>query len=302
MVTLDDRYRGLMVGIAIGDALGRPVEGHRQVSESYIEEIMTRPPSLSYTDDTAMAISVAESLLACDGFDGADMARRFADTYFDEPWRGYGSGVIDVFERVHRGANWAHAASRQFDGAGSYGNGAAMRVAPVALWSSDPGAVKEMAADTARVTHTHPIGVDGAVVQALAASHAVRDFSTPLLVDLAAVVETDEFRAKLGNLDRALERGDEYARLHLGNWVSAHNSVVTALYCFLQSDGFEETVLRAIRIGGDTDTIAAMAGALAGARFGIGAVPPVWRGVEGYERMVRLADRIFHLNGEEDGR
>ena len=68
--TLRGRFRGLMVGTAIGDALGRPVEGHQQVSESYIEEIQTRPRSMIYTDDTIMAIWLAESLLASGGFAG----------------------------------------------------------------------------------------------------------------------------------------------------------------------------------------------------------------------------------------
>jgi ADP-ribosyl-[dinitrogen reductase] hydrolase len=73
--------------------------------------------------------------------------------------------------------------------------------------------------------------------------------------------------------------------------------VITALYCFLASDGFEETVIRAIRMGGDTDTIAAMAGALAGAHHGGSAVPEVWRGVEGGERLVDVADAMFERVG-----
>ena len=290
-----------MLGLAVGDALGRPVEGHPQVSQTYIDEIRTDPRSMIYTDDTVMATWLAESLLAVDGFDGADMSMRFAEGYQREPHRGYGANVIDVFSRVLRGFDWRETARSQFGGTGSYGNGAAMRVASVALFAyPDIDATVRLARQSAEVTHTHPVGVEGAVIQAVAASHALReDFDSDVLLGvLEDVVETEIFKSKLDTLPKAIGMADDdYARLHLGNGVSAGNSVVTALYCFLASDGFEDTVIRAVRMGGDTDTIAAMAGALAGALYGGSAIPEVWRGVEGGERLVELADRMFERIG-----
>jgi len=82
--------------------------------------------------------------------------------------------------------------------------------------------------------------------------------------------------------------------------VAAHNSVVTALYCFLLSTSFENAILRALRIGGDTDTIAAMAGALAGARHGLEQIPEAWRYVEGYEQLVALGDAMFERATRRD--
>ncbi len=296
-MTTRDRFRGLMLGTAVGDALGRPIEGLQQVSPSYIEEIVSGPRSMIYTDDTAMTIWLAESLLAAGGFDGADMSMRFAEGYQREPFRGFGANVVDVFSRVLRGFNWKETARSQFGGTGSYGNGAAMRVAPVALWKfPDIDETVRLARQTAEVTHTHPVGVEGAVIQATAAGHALRDdFDRDVLLGaLRGLVKSQIFRSKLEVLPRAIESSDDdYARLHLGNGVSAGNSVVTALYCFLASEGFKETVIRAVRIGGDTDTIAAMAGALAGARYGATAIPEVWTGVEGGERLVELADQMF---------
>lgn len=286
-----------MVGTAVGDCLGRPVEGHRHVSDTYIEQVLISPPRLIYTDDTAMTISLAESLLACDGFSGSDMAQRFARDYRDEPHRGYGRNIVGVFEKVGRGVPWDEAALRQFGGEGSYGNGAAMRVSPVALWTfPDLHVAVELAEATAKVTHTHPIGVEGAVVQAVATLHALRDDFDPdsLVSELDSLIHTDEFRAKLDSLASCLERDDdERARLHLGNWVAAHNSVVTALYCFLLSTSFEDAIIRALRMGGDTDTIAAMTGALAGARYGLEQIPEAWQQVEGRERVEALADAIY---------
>jgi poly(ADP-ribose) glycohydrolase ARH3 len=294
-----DRFRGLMVGTAVGDCLGRPVEGHRDVPVEYLEELTSKPPPLIYSDDTIMTILVAESLLESDGFDGEDMAMRFAEEFNAEPHRGYGRGVVEVFSRVLRGEPWDRAARRQFDGSGSYGNGAAMRVAPVALWPHESlFELAWLAQDTARVTHTHPVGMEGAVIQAIAADFALcADGGTDaseLLETLDRFTRTEEFRAKLELLAECQQRADdEFARLQLGTSVRADGSVVTALYCFLLAESFEAAVLRAIGLGGDTDTIGAMSGALAGARFGLRGIPGQWQGVEGYGRLVDLADRMF---------
>lgn len=289
-----DRFRGLMLGTAVGDCLGRPVEGHRQVPESYIDEVLTSPPRLVYTDDTAMTMGLARSLLDRDGFDGADMAMRFARDYQTDPGRGYGRNVVEVFDRVVRGVPWDEAAARQFGGEGSYGNGAAMRAAPVALWEGDLERAAHMAAATAHVTHTHPVGVEGAVIQAVAACHAlVASPETEILSDLDERITTQAFRIKFEMLPSCLDQDDvERARLHLGHWVSADKSVLTSLHCYLMASDFTDAVVRALRIGGDTDTIAAMAGALAGARFGATAIPEQWLPVEGHDTLVTLADAL----------
>jgi len=303
-VSSRDRFRGLMAGIAVGDGLGRPVEGSRAVPDWYVDDMIARSVRLLYSDDTVMSMALTESLLECGGFDGADMAQRFAEAWSQEPERGYGSNVVMVFGAVRRGIDWNQAAQRQFGGSGSYGNGGAMRVAPVALWAyPDLEETKRLAAATAKVTHTHPIGVEGAVIQAVAAHHALRDDfdRATLLAELEILIETDEFRTKLEALYRALESDDdEYARLHLGCWVAADKSVLTALYCFLAGADFEDTIRRALWIGGDTDTIAAMAGALAGARWGVDSIPVSWV-VEGFMRMLMLADRMHDKREAKNG-
>lgn len=134
-----DRYQGLNGGGGSWRLPGTAGEGHRTVSRAYINEILTEPPPLIYTDDTAMAMSLTESLLACEGFSGQDMAARFAHGYQTGPYRGYGPSIVDVFHGVLAGTPWDEAASRQHGGQGSFGNGAAMRVAPVALWTGGNG-------------------------------------------------------------------------------------------------------------------------------------------------------------------
>jgi poly(ADP-ribose) glycohydrolase ARH3 len=232
-VSQQDRFRGLMVGTAVGDACGRPIEGIRIVPESYIDEMRNRFTMVLHSDDTILTMALTESLLACDGFVGEDMADRFVAAWQDQPERGYGSNVVMAFGNVLRGMDWEVAAKAQFGGSGSYGNGGAMRVAPVALWAyPDLDETIRLARETAKVTHTHPVGVEGAVIQAVAVHHSLKAEFDPdrMLADLDDLVETEEFRKKFDILPSCLEHDDdERARLHLGNWVAAHNSVVTAL-------------------------------------------------------------------------
>lgn len=129
MTDLRDRFRGVLVGTAVGDALGRPVEGHRRPGLDYLDDMVGRLALLPYSDDTVLTLAVVESLLERDGFDGADLAFRFAEAWQAEPHRGWGRNVVSVFDAVLRGLPWEEAAARQFGGEGSLGNGAAMRVA-----------------------------------------------------------------------------------------------------------------------------------------------------------------------------
>ena len=293
---LADSARGLLLGTGVGDALGRPVEGMLSVPSTYIEEIVGERSMLRYSDDTVLTIALAESLLACNGFNGSDMAVRFAGAWHSEPHRGYGGAVVEVFAKIRRGAEWEEAAAGQFGGEGSFGNGGAMRVAPVALWAyRDLEDTVRLARQTCSVTHTHPVGIDGAVAQAVAAHHALNgDFELRILLgDLDRLLATDRFRRKLEILEECVTRVDDGAIVRqLGNGVSADRSVLTSIYCFAVADTFEQAVRRAIRMGGDTDTIAAMTGALAGARYGAADIPKAWIEVEGRDRLLGLADRF----------
>jgi len=166
MERLQSQFIGSLIGTALGDSLG---EGHGR-----------------YTDDTAMTIGVAESLIASRGFDADHMARTFARNHAVEPWRGYGFGPPMIFKMMREGTPWQDAAQRLYPG-GSFGNGSAMRVAPVGLlYHDDLAKVAEVARQSSRITHTHPLGTDGAALQACAVALAVqslaRSIPTPLSV------------------------------------------------------------------------------------------------------------------------
>lgn len=300
---LRPRFRGVLLGVAVGDALGARYEGRRVPRWETLLRLVDSPGALRYTDDTHMTIGLAESLLERDGFDGAHMAHLFARNYAAEPWRGYGRGPRLIFRLLQRGVPWDEAARSLFGGTGSLGNGAAMRVAPAALFAfPDLEAVEELARRTALVTHTHELGIEGAALQACAvALLLLRPPGEPLeageyLRALGERLRTEAFRERLERVRALLpEAPREEVVARVGNGVEAHEAVPAALYAFLRHPrSFAEAVLYAISLGGDTDTIACMTGALAGAHLGEEAIPPSWRqGVEGADRLRELADALL---------
>ena len=278
--TLLARYRGALMGVAVGDALGAPFEESLRVAPESIESLRGEPGELRYTDDTHMTIGVAQSLIACRGFDGAHMARVFAENYQSEPWRGYGAGPPQIFQRIVRGDQWDEPAQRLFGGSGSFGNGAAMRVAPVALYAmGDLPRVAAIARQTARITHAPELGVEGAVAQACAVAHLLESAADTdlrpanFLAHIRDHVQSAPYRMALEKVDRILSNATPEAVVrNIGNDITALAAVPAALCCFPRHpDSFAEAVLFAISLGGDTDTIASMTGALSGAyTFGEG--------------------------------
>jgi poly(ADP-ribose) glycohydrolase ARH3 len=179
-----DRARGALLGTFVGDALGMPFEGvaPAEVPER-LEMLDARLGPGTYTDDTQMAIALAESLLDRDGVDAQALGRAFVDAH--DPRRGYGSGTTEVLRLVRSGIDPHDAARSAFGGEGSQGNGAAMRIAPVAVcYAHDAAALAQAARASARVTHAHPLAVDAAVAQAAAIAAAL-NLEQPLGAALA---------------------------------------------------------------------------------------------------------------------
>ena len=276
LVSLTDRASGALLGTFVGDALGMPFEGVRCASiPEHIEMVEARRGRGTYTDDTQMMIALAESLIAQGRVDADHLARAFLDAYDAD--RGYGSGTRTVFALWRSGVPVADAAGRVFGSRGSRGNGAAMRIAPIAVWlRDDPERLCAEAAASARVTHTHAVGVDGAVVQAAAIGAALR--GEDILETARSAASTAELRCAMDEIERLLETARTPAEVcaRLGSSADAGESVAAALYSALAHDCFEAAVRFAVRLGGDTDTVAAMAGAITGARQGRGAIPARW--------------------------
>lgn len=297
--------RGALLGLACGDALGAPFEGRPSVPAVELAAWAASTAPLRVTDDTVLALVLAEHLAEHEGqVDQDALALEFARAWAADPCRGYGGGVRALFAQVLAGSAWGEVSAAQFDGAGSLGNGAAMRVVPIGLIGTDLGRVGELARRSAVVTHAHPLGQAGAIVQACAVALAAAS-SRGEPVDrkawcarLAAAVTAEPYLAALGQVAALpVAATPEDVAAAVGNGVEALAAVPAALAAFLaHPDRPEDSITFAIRIGGDTDTIAAMAGALAGARCGAAALPESWVGrLEFADRLTVAADRLAEM-------
>ena len=170
-LNLPDRFAGCLLGLALGDATGAPREGG--VAERLAWRLLgsTADGRMRWTDDTQMTLALTESLIANQGLVLDDAALRMARAH---QWRrGYGPGAAKVLARIRRGEAWQSANRRVYPD-GSYGNGGAMRVAPLALWfAPDAAAVWQAARDTAAITHAHDEAQWGAGAVALAVRSAL---------------------------------------------------------------------------------------------------------------------------------
>ncbi|HLM94434.1 MAG TPA: ADP-ribosylglycohydrolase family protein [Gaiellaceae bacterium] len=294
-----ERARGALLGTFVGDALGMPYEGCRAgTAPRPLEMVEARLGRGTYTDDSQMMIALAESLLACGRVEPEHLASAFLDAY--DPQRGYGSGTVEVLSRWRAGEPVDAAAERLFGASGgSFGNGAAMRIAPVAvMFASDTERLLHEARASARLTHTHPVGIEAAVAQAAAVGAALTG-GDPLAAPTEAL-RGGEVEERLAEAAKHVEdriSPIETAKL-LGNSSAGHESVPAAIYSAAAHSGFEEPVTFAIACGGDTDTIGAMAGAIAGARHGLGAIPTRWlealeEGDRGRSYVDDLAQRLW---------
>jgi poly(ADP-ribose) glycohydrolase ARH3 len=304
---------GSLLGTACGDILGAAVEGSsaRDIRELYgeVRDFTDVGRGFGcYTDDTQMTLALATSLVENGQVDAAHVSAKYAEFY--ESWRGYGGAAQRVMRLLQDGGDYRGTGRLQFP-EGSFGNGGAMRIAPVGLAYRYASAeiLEEAVEDALLCTHVHPEAIDGALVQAkavaLAATAQPRAFVPEDFVrSLAAVCRTDVMAAKLKVLAEGLEHKDEdvYVIGRVGNGIRASQAVAAALWAVLRYWRTpEECVIRAVNFGGDTDTIGAMAGALVGALHGKAWIPSRWydnieNGVHGREEIEAWARRLAQLD------
>lgn len=333
MNKIQTRFRGTLIGVLVGDCLGAPFEGRRVNPSALIEQIESIVSSgsdyLSYTDDTAMTISTCRSLIANKGFDARHLAKEYSESYFRQPRRGYGAAVRQVFHQL-RDFDYQDPfgpASMQFDGSGSFGNGAAMRCSGIALFAQrnnlDSNQTRDLAENCARITHSHINGINGSLllVESIRTVLEMDDdsldemkFLDHMIEFMRGIEQQDNriYTNKLVSIKRVIERTamsgvdvtqGEIVDL-LGNDVSAQNSVPLAIYSFLRGNSkftdsyridneFSRMCHWAISCGGDTDTIASMACGIGGSYLGIDKIPSkFYKKCEGWQEIISLADQL----------
>jgi len=270
--------RGSLLGLAVGDALGAPLEGApparaKEAVEAGLE--MTGGRSWApgeWTDDTALALALAESIAAHGLLDTADLAARYIELAT------VGKGIGNTTAGALRGAkdeSDARAQAEAFHEAThrSAGNGTVMRATPIGLATNSVEVATRAAHEDATLTHHDPIA--GTASAALcAALIAIRDEGNPLA---AASVQSCEHDTLHDVIAAARDRPDMLAELAAGEESGAcWTTLGVALHALEAIDDYEQGVLWAIGLGGDTDTNAAVAGALLGCRHGADAIPERW--------------------------
>ncbi len=300
---LKNLFEGCILGVAIGDALGMPAEGMRieEIRETYgyIEDFHPSPlgdlNTGEWTDDTEQMIILAESIIDRIYLDPEDFAAKLMSWAENAFKIRTGPTTRQALRNLLRGAPWDKA------GVDSATCGAAMRVAPIGLvYHFNLDLVDRYAAISASVTHRNYSAIAGAVAVATAISCLVSDFSDDEML-LEVVSRTKKYdklmSEKIEYSKEIKDRELEYAVEKLGNSIMTWDVVPMAFYCFFSSNDFSDAVKKGANVGGDTDSIAAIAGGISGAKFGEKAIPNNWkRRVKDSSYLFEIAELLYETH------
>ena len=302
-ITALSRYRGALLGLAAGDALGTTLEFTAPGTFTPLTDMAGAGPFNlrpgEWTDDTSMALCLAESLVECNGFDSIDQLTRYV-RWMREGHHSSNGQCFDVgttvgsalagFERTGQPSGSTDERSA--------GNGSLMRLAPVPLFfAADPALAVANAAESSRTTHAHPEAVDacryfaGLVLGALAGTPKDR------LLEPAFSPSLGEWKKEPLNPAIARVADGSFLRSEppaiRGSGYVTH-SLEAALWAFAKSTCFEDGALLAVNLGEDADTTGAIYGQLAGAFYGVDSIPERWRSkLAKRDLLENFADRLF---------
>ena len=300
---LRDRFRGCLLGLAVGDALGASVDFYPRGSFEPLTDMIggghfNLLPG-QWTDDTSMALCLATSLLECNGFDALDQMERYCR------WMetGYLSSTGYCFDLGRTVAN----ALREFRRSGnpfagsthpySAGNGCIMRLAPVPMfYYPDLNAVEQYAMESCRTTHGAQECLDASRLFARIICRALlgRSKNEVILGDKESFAGSEKITA----IARAAYQSKRKEDIRGSGYVV--ESLEAAMWCFAQTERFEDAVLLAANLGDDADTIAAVCGQVAGAYYGMSAIPAGWlEKLTMREEITELADRLWLKHSPE---
>lgn len=300
-----DRAIGALVGLAAGDAVGTTLEFARPGSFAPIDDLVGGGPfGLSagqWTDDTSMAMCLAESILDTGEVDPADQLRRYVawrrDGYWSSNGRCFdiGSTTARALSRFERDGSLTDATVDQHGAA----NGSLMRLAPVPIrWHTDVAEAARLGGDSSRTTHPADRPVDAcrvysAMLAALIQGTAIDEVLSPDFWEFGPL------ETRVDQVVRGSWRHKEPPEIKGTGYVV--DALEAALWAVAGARDFRDAILRAANLGDDADTTAAIAGQLAGARWGVSAIPPHWRAaITDGERIRAIAGRLADVGAGLD--
>ena len=305
-----EKVQGILFGTFVGDVLGARFEGQNPEQIPPLDmEFLTENSTGIYTDDTQMTISVLEEMVENGSIIQSSLQQRFQKRF--SRWRGYGGGMLEVIEYWRSGIEVQSAAKKIYGGAGSFGDGAAMRIAPLSAFFDlgERDDLIEQIIKCSEITHVHSYGISGAILQAYGVLLALNDVAVNDWLDYFFELPIESaYKIKLESVIRALERQpspQECAKI-IGNSPEAMQAVPSAVYSVMRNHkSFADTISFAIGMGGDTDTIGAMAGAISGAKLGYSEIPDKWikmleNDFEGKDFINELINRGYEKRRGED--
>jgi len=293
-----NRYRGALLGLAAGDAVGTTLEFKERGSfEPLTDMVGGGPFDLApgqWTDDTSMALCMAESLIRCHEFDARDQMNRYANWYQHGYWSSTGSCFdIGMATRgaIHNYLVTGEPLTGNTD-PDSAGNGSIMRLAPVVLRYAGRPELPAMAVLSSRTTHAAAECLDACRLLAVALDRALAGCDKAEVLDLSDIEVASE---RLRDIAAGRYRSAKRDQVHGTGYVV--DSLEAALWCFHQHDTFAGAVLEAANLGDDADTTAAVVGQLAGAFYGVAGIPAAWLArLHRRDEIAALADSLLQRN------
>ena len=281
-----DRFYGTLIGLAVGDALGAPLEFKRPGSFEPVDDMMGDGPHHlepgEWTDDTSMALCLAESLIETRTFDPVDQLNRYLRWYRD--------GYLSVNDRCFDIGNTTREALMIFEKTGdpypgpeneySAGNGSLMRLAPVPLfYMSNPLDALEKSGKSSRTTHNHPLAVDaccymGGLIHGALIGTSKDEILSERYSPVDGYWEDNPLEAKIDEVACGSFKELEPPEIRGRGFVV--KSLEAALWAFYKTNSFEDGCLLAVNLGEDADTTGAIYGQLAGAYYGTNKIPKKW--------------------------
>jgi ADP-ribosylglycohydrolase len=309
-----DHEPATLTGLAIGDALGMPFETHAFHSRDLISwngsfqsgavnEMQSHLEPGQWTDDTMMALGLAQSLIECDTYSPAVASMKYVEWYYSGDHRGMGKATMAALERIIKGFHWVNSGML-----GAEGNGSAMRAAPLGLfYRHSPATAGLMAAIDANITHRSEEARCGSAAVAVAVALLSTGrfdkselfprtlYHLGLETKLASKLrDAHSFYDSLPSDKAERVKASFKQVLEMGTAAHVVQTVPAAFLCFLVTDTFADAVDMAVRAGGDTDTTAAITGALAGTYYGTEQVTPYLDELEAAQRL-QLCDKLLRL-------